>query len=115
GRRARCARRCAPRKAAAAGFLAGLAALALGQPLGAQGDQVAQRLSSIVGVAAGEYAKGVDEHGRLISADEHTEAAGFLRDARDVAARLSGDRAAAARAVLDTLIVAADADRPPTE
>jgi FTR1 family protein len=81
----------------------------------AQGDHVAQRLSSIVGVAAGEYAKGVDEHGRLISAEEHTEATGFLRDAREVAARLSGDRAAAARAVLDTLIAAADADRPPAE
>jgi FTR1 family protein len=81
----------------------------------AQGDHVAQRLSSIVGVAAGEYAKGVDEHGRLISAEEHTEATGFLRDAREVAGRLSGDRAAVARAVLDTLIAAAEAERPPAE
>ncbi len=81
----------------------------------AQDDHPAQRLSSIVGVAVGEYAKGVDEHGKLISAEEHSEATGFLRDASEVAGRLPGKRAEAARAVLDTLIVAADADRPPHE
>ncbi len=81
----------------------------------AQDDHPAQRLSSIVGVAVGEYAKGVDEHGKLISAEEHAEATGFLRDASEVAGRVSGAPAAAARAVLDTLIVAADANRPPHE
>lgn len=84
-------------------------------PARGQDDHPAQRLSSIVGVAVGEYAKGVDEHGRLISAEEHSEATGFLRDASEVAGRLPGPRAAAARAVLDTLIIAADADRPPHE
>jgi high-affinity iron transporter len=82
---------------------------------GAQDDHPAQRLASIVGVAVGEYAKGVDEGGRLISAEEHSEATGFLRDAREVAGRLSGDHVVQARAILDTLIVAADADRPPHE
>jgi high-affinity iron transporter len=81
----------------------------------AQDDHPAQRLSSIVGVAVGEYAKGVDERGKLISAEEHSEATGFLRDASEVAGRLPGKRAEAARALLDTLIVAADADRPPHE
>jgi high-affinity iron transporter len=81
----------------------------------AQDDHPAQRLSSIVGVAVGEYAKGVDERGKLISAEEHSEATGFLRDASEVAGRLPGKNAEAARAILDTLIVAADADRPPHE
>jgi high-affinity iron transporter len=89
--------------------------LANALPARAQDDHPAQRLSSIVGVAVGEYAKGVDENGKLISAEEHSEATGFLRDASEVAGRLPGKRAEAARAVLDTLIVAADADRPPHE
>ena len=80
-----------------------------------QDDHPAQRLASIVGVAVGEYAKGVDGRGRLISAEEHAEATGFLRDAREVAQRLSGDHIVRARAILDTLIAAADADQPPQD
>jgi high-affinity iron transporter len=89
--------------------------LASARPVRAQDDHPAQRLSSIVGVAVGEYAKGVDEHGKLISAEEHSEATGFLRDANEVAGRLPGKRAEEARAILDTLLIAADADRPPHE
>jgi high-affinity iron transporter len=100
---------------AASAACAAVTAFATARVARAQDDHPAQRLSSIVGVAVGEYAKGVDEHGKLISAEEHSEATGFLRDASEVAGRLPGKRAEAARAVLDTLIVAADADRPPHE
>lgn len=78
-------------------------------------EQPGQRLSSIVGVAVGEYGKGVDERGQLISAEEFAEATGFLRDGREVADRLPGALAATVRPVLDTLIAAADAKRPPHE
>ncbi len=78
-------------------------------------EQPGQRLSSIVGVAVGEYGKGVDERGQLISAEEFAEATGFLRDGRDVAERLPGALATSVRPVLDTLIAAADAKRPPHE
>ena len=73
--------------------------LAVG-PRGAltQTEHPEQRLSSIVGVAVGEYAKGVDAQGRLTAADEVDEAVGFLQDAKPIADRLSGDRAPAERA-----------------
>ena len=38
-----------------------------------------------VGVAVEEYAKGIDPSGRTISDAEYQEAAGFLKDAREVA------------------------------
>ncbi|MFL5502987.1 MAG: hypothetical protein ACJ799_03145, partial [Gemmatimonadaceae bacterium] len=47
------------------------------KPLAAQ-ENPAKRLSSIVGVAVEEYAKAVDEHGKLISKDEFDETSGFL-------------------------------------
>jgi high-affinity iron transporter len=74
----------------------------------------AQRLSSIVGVAVAEYALGVDENGRIISDLEYGEAVDFLGDARGVAERLSGDRAAAARTILDSLTQAVAARRAPS-
>lgn len=74
----------------------------------------AQRLSSIVGVAVEEYAKGVDEDGKIISDLEYQEAVDFLGDARAVAARLSGDRAAETRAVLDSLTLAVATRMPPS-
>ncbi len=77
-----------------------------------EGEGPAQRLASIVGVAVGEYGKGVDARGRLISAEERDEAAGFLIDARDVASRLPGNGREATIALLDTLVVAMRADRP---
>src|SRR5579862_7401383 len=67
----------------------------------------AKRLSAIVGVAVDEYAKGVDATGRIISAVELDEATGFLKDARDVARRLSSPRADAVRLLLDSLSASA--------
>ena len=75
-------------------------------------DTPARRLSSIVGVAVDEYGKGVDARGRVISQLEYDEAVGFLEDARAVARRLSGARAAAVNATLDTLVAAVAARRP---
>src|SRR5919202_6964455 len=75
----------------------------------------AKRLSSIVGVAVEEYAKGIDARGRLISQQEYQETLDFLRDARSVAERLSGEQAPAARAVLDSILNAVTAKRPPAE
>ena len=82
--------------------------------LPAQENQ-AKRLSSIVGVAVEEYAKAVDDHGKLVSKDEFDETYGFLSDASQVAARLSGYDAARTRAILDSLITAVAARKPPSE
>ncbi|MFI5309818.1 MAG: FTR1 family protein [Gemmatimonadales bacterium] len=67
----------------------------------------AKRLSAIVGVAVEEYAKGVDAQGRITSAVELEEAAGFLREARVVAQRLTEPNADAVRLLLDSLTAAA--------
>jgi len=81
--------------------------------LPAQENQ-AKRLASIVGVATEEYAKAIDEHGKLISKDEFDETYGFLTDAREVAKRLSGYDAATTRAILDTMITAVAQKKPPS-
>jgi FTR1 family protein len=78
-------------------------------------EEPVKRLANIVGVAIGEYGKGVDAQGHLISAQEHEESVGFLADAAEVASRLSGPQAVPARAIIDTLLAAAQADRPPQE
>jgi len=93
-----------------------LAALlgAIARPAAAQ-EHPARRVANIVGVAVEEYGKAVDEHGRLISATEFQEATDFLTDAKLVAERLAGARAATARQVLDSLTVAVAAKRPPSE
>ena len=75
----------------------------------------AKRLSSIVGVAVEEYGKAIDAGGRLISDIEYDEAVSFLKDAKEVAARLSGSRAPLAQAVLDSLTAAVIAKRPPKD
>jgi len=80
--------------------------------LPAQENQ-AKRLASIVGVAAEEYAKAIDEQGKLISKDEFDETYGFLNDARQVATRLNGYDAAKSRAILDTMIAAVAEKKPP--
>ncbi|GAC1513920.1 MAG: hypothetical protein NVS1B4_00370 [Gemmatimonadaceae bacterium] len=80
--------------------------------LGAQEPPV-RRISSIVGVVVEEYAKAVDGRGRLVSATEYQEARDFLADARQAGERLSGARADAARAVLDSIVDAVGAHRPP--
>jgi len=77
-------------------------------------ENSAKRLSSIVGVAVEEYAKAVDERGKLISKDEFDEAYEFLSEARQVATRLSGYDAARTRAILDSLFAAVAARKPPT-
>src|SRR3954468_4783631 len=82
--------------------------------LASQDQNPVQRVANIVSVAVEEYKKGIDQKGRLISADEYQEAVGFLNDARDAAGRLPGDRAAAARAVLDSIIAAMAAKQPPS-
>jgi len=76
-------------------------------------ENPAKRLSSIVGVAVGEYAKAVDDHGQLISKDEFDETYGFLTDAKLVAARLNGYDAQTTRAILDTLTMSVAARKPP--
>jgi high-affinity iron transporter len=78
-------------------------------------ENSAKRVSSIVSVAVEEYAKAVDERGKLISADEYQETAGFLADAREIAAKLPGYDGPQVRAVLDTLIHDVAVRRPPSE
>lgn len=70
-------------------------------------EPVGKRLSAMVGVAVEEYGKGVDSSGKLISAVELEEATGFLKEARDVAARLTTPNAAAVRMVIDSMSAAA--------
>ena len=82
------------------------------QVAGAQ-EHPARRVANIVSVAVEEYGKAVDAQGRLISAQEYQEANDFLTDARRAAERLSGDNAAAARALLDSVAAAVAAKRPP--
>ncbi len=76
-------------------------------------ENAAKRLSSIVGVAVEEYAKAVDEQGKLISKDEFDETYGFLTDARQVATRLNTYEAPTTRAILDSLIAAVAQRKPP--
>jgi high-affinity iron transporter len=93
---------------------AGVAVLSLlaANNLAAQ-ENAAKRLASIVGVAVEEYAKAVDDQGKLISKDEYDETSGFLLDARQVATRLNSYDAATTRAILDSLIDVVRAKQPP--
>jgi high-affinity iron transporter len=77
-------------------------------------ENPAKRLASIVGVAVEEYAKAVDENGKLISKDEYDETSGFLADARPIAARLNSYNAPTVQAVLDSLIAAVRDRKPPS-
>jgi high-affinity iron transporter len=87
--------------------------LAIGVRAEAQ-DRPVQRIATMVSVAVEEYGKGIDARGQLISNDEYQEAVGFLNDARGVAARLPGN-ATAPRALLDSIVAATEAKRPPAE
>jgi high-affinity iron transporter len=78
-------------------------------------ENPAKRLASIVGVAVEEYAKAVDEQGKLISKDEFDETYGFLTDARQVATRLTGYDAPATRSILDSLTAAVAARKTPSQ
>jgi len=77
-------------------------------------ESPARRVANIVSVAVEEYRKGVDESGRLISRDEYAEAVDFLKDARATATRLPGDRVAAAMTLLDSIMAAIQAKKPPS-
>jgi len=77
-------------------------------------ESPARRVANIVSVAVEEYRKGVDESGRLISRDEYDEAVDFLKDARATASRLPGDRVAAATTLLDSIMAAIQAKKPPS-
>ncbi len=90
--------------------LAALCAAAV--PATAQ-EHPARRVASIVSVAVEEYSKAIDNQGRLVSAQEYAEANDFLADARTAAERLSGDNAAAARALLDSIAAAVRAKKTP--
>lgn len=97
--------------------LAGIAAVfvvAVASTAMAPQEPVGKRLSAIVGVAVEEYAKGVDESGRLKSAIELEEATGFLDEARSVAARLSTPTAPLVRRMLDSLIAATERHEAPS-
>ena len=74
-----------------------------------------RRVANIVSVAVEEYARGVDESGKLVLEIEYQEAVDFLADARSQAARLPGERAAKALAVLDSIVAAVAARRRPAE
>src|ERR1043165_2141388 len=72
-----------------------------------------KRVANIVTVALEEYAKGIDDRGRLISAQEYQEAVDFLTDARRTAERLPGPRGDTARVLLDSIVAAVSAKRTP--
>jgi high-affinity iron transporter len=91
-----------------------LAAFIGASRLAAQENPV-RRVANIVSVAVEEYARGVDESGKLVLQIEYQEAVDFLADARTQAARLPGDRAAKALAVLDSIVAAVNARRRPSE
>ena len=95
-------------------FLFAAAVLISPQLQGAQ-EPPAKRLSAIVGVAVEEYLKGVDANGKIISSVELDEVSGFLKDAKEVANRLTTVNAPAVRLVLDSLTAAADRRVTPAE
>jgi high-affinity iron transporter len=92
-----------------------LAAFVLGVNTLAAQENPVRRVATIVSVAVEEYARGVDANGKLISQVEYQEATDFLADARTQAARLPGERAATALAVLDSIVAAVAAKRPPEQ
>src|SRR6185437_9616489 len=97
------------------GCLCALASLWLTPATMRSQDTAARRLASIVSVAVSEYGLAVDRRGQLISAEEYAEVAGFLENAREVAGRLDGPDAPAARSALEALIGAVTQKRPPAE
>src|ERR1051325_1595073 len=96
------------------GRLIMVAAILLPSVVRAQ-ENSAKRLASIVGVAVEEYRMAVDANGKTISEDEYSETSSFLADARAIAGRLKGYNAASTAAILDTMIAAVRAKRPPRE
>jgi high-affinity iron transporter len=89
-----------------------LAACLVALPAAAQ-EHPARRAANIVSVAVEEYGKAFDAQGRLTSLQEYQETKDFLVDAKRAADRLSGSNALPARALLDTIVAAVAAKRPP--
>jgi high-affinity iron transporter len=84
---------------------------------GARGSaqvETIQRIAGMVAIAADEYGKALDAQGRLVSREEYQEAVGFLAEARASAGRLPSERGGGA-AILDSIIVAVDRQRPVAE
>lgn len=82
---------------------ASLACVALiAAPVGAQ-ESPGKRLAGIVAVAVEEYRLGVNDAGAIISQAELDEARLFLQDARDLAARVTGDHATRVQTLVDSL------------
>lgn len=88
-----------------AGVVLALAALVMPMRGATAQERPAKRLADIVSVAFEEYTSGIDSAGRLISDVEYGEAVEFLANAREVAARLSGERADSTRLFLDSISV----------
>ncbi|MGH7713442.1 MAG: c-type cytochrome, partial [Gemmatimonadaceae bacterium] len=78
-------------------------------------ERPAKRVANIVGVAMEEYSKAIAPDGRVISDLEYGETIDFLGNARELSQRLSGDRAGETRAIIDSLLAAVRAKRPPQE
>ena len=66
-------------------------------------DTPAKRLASIADVAVEEYAKGVDDQGRIFAQLEYEEATVFLDDARELTGRIADGRAAELALILDEM------------
>lgn len=92
----------------------GLLALLLTPVPATAQDPAGRRVASIVSVAVAEYGRAIDERGAVISDGEYAEATGFLADAHDVATRLTGPGAVAARSALEAMILAARQKQPPS-
>src|SRR3954470_13029732 len=90
-----------------------IATLACAFSRAAAQEHPVKRVANIVTVALEEYAKGIDDRGRLISAQEYQEAVDFLGDARRTAERLPGVRGDSARMLLDSIVGAVRSKQPP--
>src|SRR5690349_5107541 len=90
-----------------------LLAASLTPPSASAQEPPARRVATIVSVAVEEYGKAVDAKGKLVSLQEYQETTDFLADASRAAERLSGENAAPARALLDSITKAVAAKRPP--
>ena len=76
-------------------------------------ERPAKRVANIVGVAMEEYSKAIGPDGAMISELEYGEAIDFLSNARELAQRLSGERAGETRAIVDSLLAAVRGKAPP--
>jgi len=76
-------------------------------------ERPAKRVANIVGVAMEEYSKAIGPDGGMISELEYREAIDFLSNARELAQRLSGERAGETRAIVDSLLAAVRSKAPP--